>query len=142
MDTDCRWKQRLDSFEKALGRLADAVALSKQRALSDLESQGLIQAFEFTHELAWNLLKDYFVYQGDSTSVTGSRDAFRLAFSRGLVSDGEGWMETISARNKSSHIYDDSIAAALQKEIVSRYCPLFEALRLQMRKLAEDQSCS
>lgn len=141
MSTDCRWKQRLDSFEKALTRLTAAVNLAHQRPLSNLESQGLIQAFEFTHELAWNLLKDYFLYQGESTSVTGSRDAIRLAFNRGLISDGAGWMETIAARNKSSHTYDESIAEELQKEIVERYCPLFEALRLQMRKLAGEQSC-
>lgn len=141
MDADCRWKQRLDSFEKALGQLSDAVTLSHRRALSDLESQGLIQAFEFTHELAWNLLRDYFIYQGESTSVTGSRDAFRLAFNRGLILDGNGWMETIAARNKSSHTYDVATAEALRKEIVERYYALFEALRLQMRKLSEEKPC-
>jgi hypothetical protein len=41
------------------------VELSKQRPLSLLEKQGVIQAFEFTHELAWNVLKDYLEDQGN-----------------------------------------------------------------------------
>jgi hypothetical protein len=59
MTEDIRWKQRLANYRKALKTLTDAVELSRQRPLSDLEKQGLIQGFEFTHELAWNVLKDY-----------------------------------------------------------------------------------
>jgi hypothetical protein len=44
--------------------------------LNELEEQGLIQAFEFTW--AWNVMKDYFEYQGNTT-ITGSRDATREA---------------------------------------------------------------
>jgi len=65
-----------------------------------LEQQGLIKSFKFTHELAWNVMKDYFEYQG-STGIAGSRDAIREAFRRGLVSDGEAWMATIGSRNLS-----------------------------------------
>jgi hypothetical protein len=44
--------------------------------------------------LAWNVLKDYFEYQGAS-NITGSRDATRGSFNKGLITDGEGWMEMI-----------------------------------------------
>ena len=57
---DIRWHQRLANYEKAFSRLAAAVELASQRPLSDLEKRGLIQTFEFTHELAWNVMKDYF----------------------------------------------------------------------------------
>jgi hypothetical protein len=56
---DVRWRQRFHSFGKAFAQLSAASDLAKQRKLSDLEQQGLIQAFEFTHELAWNILKDF-----------------------------------------------------------------------------------
>lgn len=56
---DIRWQQRFASYQKALLQLQEAVELSSQRALSSLEKQGVIQAFEFTHELAWNMLKDF-----------------------------------------------------------------------------------
>lgn len=79
-------------------QLENAVLLSHERDFTPLEEQGLIQAFEFTHELAWNVMKDYFADQGN-ISITGSRDAIREAFNKGLITDGEGWMEMIRSRN-------------------------------------------
>ncbi len=55
---DIRWLQRFDNFQWALLVLERGVRLAQERELSELEQQGLIQGFEFTHELAWNLLKD------------------------------------------------------------------------------------
>lgn len=102
---DTRWEQRLENFSKALKQLENAVLLAEERELSDLEKQGLIQAFEFTHELAWNVMKDYFFFQ-DNISIIGSRDATREAFSIKLIQDGEGWLEMIKSRNKTSHTYN------------------------------------
>lgn len=133
---DVRWHQRLANFEKAFARLAAAVELASQRALSDLEKQGLIQAFEFTHELAWNVMKDYFAWQG-TVDITGSRDATRESFSRGLVSDGEGWMEMISSRNQTSHTYNEDVANEIAARITARYAPLFGAFLSRMRELRD-----
>jgi nucleotidyltransferase substrate binding protein (TIGR01987 family) len=124
MDADIRWKQRLANYRKAFGRLDDAVLLSRQRDLSDLERQGLIQAFEFTHELAWNLMKDWFDYQGNF-QISGSRDATREAFRMGLIQDGEAWMEMIGSRNQSSHTYNLETAAEIARAIDARYWAAF-----------------
>lgn len=126
MDADIRWKQRLSNYRKAFGRLDEAVLLSRQRDLNDLERQGLIQAFEFTHELAWNLMKDWFDYQGDS-QITGSRDATREAFRMGLIQGGEVWMEMIRSRNQSSHTYNLEIAAEIVRAVEERYWAAFRA---------------
>jgi len=64
MTDGIRWLQRFANYTKALQSLSDAVSLAGERPLSKLEQQGLIQAFEFTHELAWNVLKDYLEQQG------------------------------------------------------------------------------
>jgi hypothetical protein len=88
-DPDVRWRQRFDNFQRALQVLERGVELARQRPLSELEQQGLIQGFEFSHELAWNLLMDYPQHQG-ITGIIGSRDATRLAFQNSLISDGEG----------------------------------------------------
>ena len=77
-DADMRWLQRLDNYERALATLERALALAASRPLSELEQQGLIQAFKFTHELSWLLLKDFLVDQGVS-GISGSRDAVRHA---------------------------------------------------------------
>ena len=62
-----RWIQRADSFRKAFSRLKEGVDLARKRELSDLEAQGLIQGFEYTHELAWNTLKDFLQTQEFNT---------------------------------------------------------------------------
>lgn len=131
---DIRWQQRLVNYEKALSQLISAVNLSKQRNLSELEKQGLIQAFEFTHELAWNVMKDYFTYQGN-TSITGSRDAIRESFSKGLITDGEGWMEMIISRNQTSHTYNLNIANEIVEKIINQYCELFNHFFKHMQSL-------
>ena len=133
-ELDIRWLQRLANYGKALEQLGNAVATRQQRTLSDLEKQGLIQAFEFTHELAWNVMKDYFAYQGNP-GITGSRDAAREAFQKGLVEDGEGWMEMIRSRNQTSHTYQQKVADEIAGYIVTRYFPLFEQFLRRMNEI-------
>lgn len=136
MNSDIRWHQRLENFSKALLQLESAVVLSKQRKLSALEDQGLIQAFEFTHELAWNLMRDYFYFQGNN-AITGSRDATREAFKMGLVIDGEGWMEMIKSRNQSSHTYNQKVADDISDKIINSYFELFKEFEIKMNSLVQ-----
>jgi len=138
MSEDIRWIQRLQNYQSALLTLDSAVQLSKQRELSELERQGLIQSFEFTHELAWNLLKDYFEFQGN-TQINGSRDAAREAFQRGLISKGEVWMEMIKSRNQTSYTYNQSVASDIAARICKDYLPQFLELRNKMKGLAEGE---
>ncbi len=132
-DQDIRWQQRFANFKKALRQLQGAVELSEQRALSNLEKQGVIQAFEFTHELAWNVLKDYLQDQGNQ-SIKGSKDATREAFKVGLIVDGEQWMAMIQSRNISSHTYDEATAEELVDVIIKPYFPLFVTFKTEMEK--------
>jgi len=131
---DIRWQQRLANYRTALAQLTGAVELAGQRPLSYLEKQGLIQAFEFTHELAWNVMKDYFAFQGNP-AITGSRDAVRESFNMGIIADGEGWMEMIRSRNLTSHTYNLQVAEEIVELILKRYHPLFQAFQQQMQKL-------
>lgn len=114
-----------------------AVALSRERELSDLEDQGLIHAFEFTHELAWNVLKDFFANQGNP-DITGSRDASREAFRKGLIKDGDGWMEMIKSRNQSSHTYNQEFAEGIARKIADTYFILFKELEEKMKQLKDE----
>ena len=131
MSEDIRWKQRFDNYQRALHQLTLAVELSRQRPLSDLEKQGIIQGFEFVHELAWNVLKDFLEYEGIQ-GIVGSRGAVREAFKRGLIEDGEIWMDMIEKRNLSSHTYNLEIALTLVNAILNAYYPAFLALQDEM----------
>jgi len=138
---DIRWLQRFEHYQKALRQLSQAVAIRQQRQLSELEKQGMIKAFEFTHELAWNVIKDFFEHQG-LTGLMGSRDAIREAFRRGLIDDGDGWMEMIRSRNQSAHTYNQDVADEIADKIVRLYHNLFVTLadKLQERADGEQQS--
>ena len=122
--SDVRWLQRLDNYGRALATLQRALQTAQERALSELEEQGLIQAFEFTHELSWLLLKDYLVDQGVS-GISGSRDAVREAVVRELLPAGSEdiWMAMIRSRHLTSHTYNPELAREIAALIVQRYGP-------------------
>ena len=121
-----RWILRFESYSKALLRLKEAVEQTRQHPLSDLEKDGIIQRYEFTHELAWKVMKDYAEYQG-YTEVGGSRDASRLAFQMSLITDIDGWLEMIRYRNLTSHTYSEETADEAIRLITGRFYPLFLA---------------
>lgn len=121
---DIRWKQRFNNFLRAYASLQAAVELSHIRALSDLEKQGLIQAFEYTHELAWNVLKDYLEKQG-FVNIVGSKNAACEAFKQGFINNGQVWMDMMTARNKTVHTYLREVADQIFDEIVNAYAPAF-----------------
>jgi nucleotidyltransferase substrate binding protein (TIGR01987 family) len=136
-DADVRWLQRLENYGRALAALQRAMATAQQRPLSELEEQGLIQAFEFTHELSWLLLKDFLVDQGVS-GISGSRDAVREAVVRELLSPGSeaDWMAMIRSRNLTSHTYNPALAREIATLIVERYGPALLQLQSAMRARA------
>lgn len=127
-EKDIRWIQRFRNFRSALYRLGKAVEIvteqiNEDEEVDDLLKEGLIQRFEYTHELAWKVMKDYAEYQG-YTDIRGSRDAFRKAFDMGLVTD-KSWMDSIIDRNLTSHNYDEDTAEDICENIVDVYYPLF-----------------
>jgi nucleotidyltransferase substrate binding protein (TIGR01987 family) len=133
-DQDIRWIQRFNSFSKALTQLQDAVILSKTRPLSKLEEQGTIQAFEYTHELAWKTMKDFLEDKGNNT-LFGSKDVTRAAFKLGLIEDGENWMNMIKSRNQTSHTYNEEVAVQIVNDIVNHYFNNFMLLHEKLNLL-------
>lgn len=127
MTEEIRWKQRFKNYLLALQTLTDAVELARQRPISKLEQLGLIQGFEFTHELAWNVLKDYLDAQG-FVGLIGSKNATRQAFKDALIQDGEAWMDMIKVRNLTSHTYNTAIASDIADDILTRFYPAFVAM--------------
>ncbi|KAA0988708.1 nucleotidyltransferase substrate binding protein [Dyadobacter aurulentus] len=134
IEQDIRWERRFENYKKALKKLGEAVKLDAERSLSELERQGIIQAFKYTHELAWKVMQDFFVYQGN-TEIRGSRDATRQAFSTDLIADGESWMEMVKNRNLTSHTYNEEISEEIYTNIVDRFYPLFMKFQETMERI-------
>ena len=130
-EDDIRWVQRFDNYQRALAQLTKFI---NKGELNELEEQGLIQAFEFTHELAWNVLRDYLREQGNP-NIHGSRDATREAFKLDLIRNGDSWMDMIIDRNRTSHTYNQETAQAIANNITGRFFTLFVMLQEKMRSL-------
>lgn len=135
---DIRWIQRLNHFMKAFSQLNDGVCLSKERRLSKLEEQGLIQSFEYTHELAWNTLKDFLESRG-TVNLYGSKDVTREAFKTGLIENGEAWMDMIKSRNLTSHTYDEKTASQISSDIINIYSIEFNLLKVKLDKIKQEE---
>ncbi len=136
---DIRWKQRFDNYLRAFQTLGRGVDVARTRALSELEQQGLIQSFEFTHELAWNVLKVYLEDKG-ITGLIGSKDVTRIAFRNSLIEQGEDWMKMIEDRNLTSHTYDPAIAQPVVEDILERFYPAFERMTEKFSVLNDQTS--
>jgi len=139
MKNDIRWHQRFSNYKKALTQLQSAVELSEQRELTPLEKQGLIQSFEYTHELSWKTLKDFLEYRGNTQEIYGSKDASRQAFSNGIITDGETWMHMVKSRNLTSHTYDEETVEKIVDIILGSYIFEFEKLEEKLSQLLKEE---
>lgn len=144
---DIRWKQRFSNFKKALEKLKEAVEriqedypidkdgnIDEDQFLDDILKEGVIQRFEYTHELAWNVMKDFLVNSGNA-NIFGSKDASREAFSAGLIENGELWMDMIVSRNKTSHTYNEETADDIFLKIMHQYFHEFIQFRKKMEEI-------
>jgi len=95
----------------------------------------MIQSFEYTHELSWNVLRDYLKDQG-TQQLYGSKDTVREAFAVGLIRNGEIWMEMIRDRNHSSHTYNLEVANAIVTRVINSYIHAFKELQKTFKDLA------
>jgi nucleotidyltransferase substrate binding protein (TIGR01987 family) len=134
VNLDIRWVQRFANFKKALRQMQKFIDKGE---LSELEKQGLIKAFEYTFELAWNTLKDFLEYQGQS-DIYGSRDTIRQAFKIGLIKDGKSWMDMLKSRNMTSHSYNEETAEEICGAVQNIYYALFLQLDETMKKLNQN----
>ncbi len=136
---DIRWLRRFQNYQKAFTQLTQAVDLSRQRALSKLEQQGLIHEFEYTHELAWNTLKDFLEARG-AAEIFGSRDTTRAAFTAGLIDQGEVWMQMIQSRNQSTHTYNEEMMTQIVTAVIQTYMAEFTKLQSKFEQLRSAES--
>jgi len=148
---ELRWQQRFSNYVKAFLKLEQAVlkitedyqikengTIDEDSFLDDIIKEGLIQRFEYTHELAWNVMKDFLENAGNN-NVFGSKDATKEAFAAGLISNGEVWMDMIKSRNKTSHTYNEETADDIFMKIVHEYYQEFNQFRNRMEALSSGE---
>lgn len=115
-----RWKERFENICKALYQLETAL---QQENFSILEKDGVIQRFEFTMELAWKTMQDILNSRGYA-DLKGAKPVIKQAFRDGIIKDGQQWINMLEDRNKSTHLYDETLALEIFDKIQLRYLAL------------------
>lgn len=132
-DCPARWEQRADKFAQTLAWARHQIGDATFGA-GTLAEQGLIQVFEICHDMAWQALHEYLRWQGLS-DIHGPRDTFREAFARGVVDDGERWMEMSASRILAAKSHHGAVARELACAIVERHLPLLDSLSARLESL-------
>lgn len=127
-----RAAEKTAQLQRAVSRLKEAIAEYEQTH-SQAVRDGAIQRFEFSAELAWKATQDYLEEQG-YLDVHSPKAVMRKAYLEGLITDEQGWLSLLDARNKTSHLYDDILADQVYQQIQGTYLPLLDAL---MRRLEQ-----
>ena len=127
-DATPRWQYRFANYRRALTLLREAMDTRRESGLNQLETEGAIQRFEFTMELAWNVMKDFLEHDGVVFDQVTPRIVFRKAYEANLTEHGEVWMDALDARNKMSHTYDALALEQVVEDIDTRYLAAMDDL--------------
>ena len=131
-DDTPRWVYRFRNYMRAFALLREAIEAMEARELSQLEKEGVIQRFEYTIELAWNVMKDYLESENVVFDQVTPRAVIRKAFEANLVEDGATWMDALDMRNRMSHTYDFETFERVVEEIRYRYIGAFGELHAKL----------
>ncbi len=120
--------QKIENYKRALTQLEEAVKRYRQSPEDTLYRDGLIQRFEFTVELAWKSMKEYLEDQGMVLSIASPRGILKEAYAAGALEDGDQWNKILTARNLTSHVYDEATASNIAQQICAEFLGPLQAL--------------
>ncbi len=102
----------ISPLRQALLQLEQGIAAAHGQPDSEIIRDGVIQRFEYSHELSLKFIKRVLeTRHGDKVDQMAYNDVLRTAHERGYIEHVEQWFEYRKARNQSSHTYDVSVAA-------------------------------
>lgn len=122
-----KYKERIIAFQKAVSKLDEILKIK----CNDITRDSAIKRFEFSFELSWKVLQDFFREKG---ILCGSpRDCFSQAFSYGIIKDNPLWIKMIEDRNLTVHTYEEELAEGIYHNLKD-YLSLFKELLENLRK--------
>ena len=124
-----RWQQRFENFDRAYLRFAGSIkgGIERVNKLSDLEKTGVAKHFEFTFQIAKDVLSDYM--KDNSNTSYPSKELFHQACKDGYIRDDEVWIEALNFRNKAAHVYDNEILQDVLYFACNKFFPALKDMR-------------
>lgn len=132
---DIRWIQRFRNFTKSMNYLEEALQIAHPDIV---QKAGIIQFFEMSFELAWNMVKDYLEEQG-FVDVKSPRSALKKAFEMNILENGHDWMDLLQDRNLTAHTYNEEKATEMEQLIQNKYFPLLKALHNSFKQKIDEK---
>jgi nucleotidyltransferase substrate binding protein (TIGR01987 family) len=131
-----RVKSSVHNFSLALASLEEFLA---EPIRTNRDRAGIIQAFEFTYELAWKTFQK--LAQDEGLHAPSPRQAFASALQMGLILPEEEsvWIAMMQDRNLTSHTYHESLATEIVQRVQSPYCPILKAALTRFQ--SDDEAC-
>lgn len=99
--------------------VAKLTAFLREPVLTDRDRAGVIQAFEFTFEATWELLKH--VAEREGLDAESPKRALIAGHKLGHVRDEGLWLEMLQDSNLTSHVYHSELADRIFAAISARY---------------------
>ena len=131
-DPPLRWRQRLESLQRALGQLRAALQALAADPDNEVIGMAVIKAYEFSFELSWKTLKDLLNHEGVDAQLP--REVLRQAFAVGLLQDGQVWIDMLEQRNLMAHTYDVRRARVALALIGEHYAAALGALAMDLER--------
>ncbi|MBY5951377.1 nucleotidyltransferase substrate binding protein [Algoriphagus marincola] len=103
-----------------------------------VQKAGIIQFFEMSFELAWNMVKDYLEEQG-FVDIRSPRGALKKAFEVNLLDNGHDWMDLLHDINLTAHTFDEQKATEMEKLIQKKYFPILKNLQIKFKYKVDEE---
>ena len=134
MNDQTKYEWSLENFGNALKTLREFISLPVTNAR---DRAGIIQAFEYTFELAWKTLQKY--AQVNGIQVNGPKLVLKEALKFGLVAleDEDAWLQMLDDRNLTSHAYKEDVAIEVTGRVNASHVGLLNKL---LQKLPREHS--
>lgn len=106
-----------DKSEAQIGQLGQALmrleeSLAKEP--TEIVKDAAIQRFEFCFELSWKLMQS--LARLNRLEAGGAKSSIRLAARLGIIEDPDMWFNFLTARNYSTHIYNEAMASVVYEK--------------------------
>ncbi len=128
-------QHKFENFLNVYHRLESVIASKQKDELTELERAGVLQLFEITFELSWKLMQEFLREQG--YVVSGPRESIKKSFEHGLIENAGIWLEALTDRNLSTHVYSEEEVNAIVDRIYATYLGMFSELLNQLKQYEE-----
>ena len=125
--------KKFENFCRALKNLE--IGANLPEPLNIAEETGIIALFEICFEQTWKVLKEILEIQGlNPEKIVSPKKFFSLAYSAGILSEEEIWIDILQTRNILIHTYDSGKSLETILKIRAEYLPAFQKLKQNILK--------